>query len=267
MVADERTNALIVSDIPAVLPGIDRIIQQMDRKTQEVEIEARVVSATRSFARDIGTQLGFGWGNGTTQLGGVPGAGGPGFSPYNGTATNPLYPLYAAGSSTIPLFSNLGASGPTSGIGFSTGSNNFRLDFALTMAESRGLLKVLSRPRVVTQNNIQAVVKQGVRVPIVTTSQLNGPSISRSWLSAASATSPRRKFSRNSASTTSTSPKSSPPPTKRTTSISTPSPSPSSAERATSAKLEHSVLQNSFRVVSDGQLPDLDFAPGTALAL
>jgi type IV pilus assembly protein PilQ len=175
VVADERTNALIVSDIPAVLPGIDRIIQQMDRKTQEVEIEARVVSATRSFARDIGTQLGFGWGNGGTQVGGVPGTGGPGASPYNGTATNPLYPLYSTGSSNIPLFSNLGSTGPTSGIGFSTGSNNFRLDFALTMAESRGLLKVLSRPRVVTQNNIQAVVKQGVRVPIVTTGQLGGP--------------------------------------------------------------------------------------------
>ena len=81
VVADERTNALIVSDIPAVLPQIDRIIQQMDRKTQEVEIEARVVAATRSFARDIGTQLGFGWGNGTTQVGGVPGPGGPGGSP------------------------------------------------------------------------------------------------------------------------------------------------------------------------------------------
>src|SRR5436853_4171741 len=44
------------------------------------------------------------------------------------------------------------------------------------MAESRGLLKVLSRPRVVTQNNIQALVKQGVRVPIVTQAQLGGPS-------------------------------------------------------------------------------------------
>ncbi|MGA9355805.1 MAG: type IV pilus secretin PilQ [Terriglobales bacterium] len=175
VVADERTNSLIVSDIPAVLPGIDRIIQQMDRKTQEVEIEARVVSATRSFARDIGTQLGFGWGNGTTQVGGVPGQGGPGASPYTGTAPNPLYPLYSAGSGLIPLFSNLGAPGPTSALGFSTGSNNFRLDFALTMAESRGLLKVLSRPRVVTQNNIQAIVKQGVRVPIVTTGQLGGP--------------------------------------------------------------------------------------------
>jgi len=54
-------------------------------------------------------------------------------------------------------------------------SNNMRIDFLLTMAESRGLLKILSRPRVVTQNNIQAVVKQGVRVPIVTTAQLGGP--------------------------------------------------------------------------------------------
>jgi type IV pilus assembly protein PilQ len=176
VVADERTNALIVSDIPAVLPQIDRIIQQMDRKTQEVEIEARVVAATRSFARDIGTQLGFGWGNGTTQVGGVPGTSGPGASPYTNTiATNPLYPTMGVGTGTIPLFSNLGSTGPTSGLGFSTGTNNMRIDFALTMAESRGLLKVLSRPRVVTQNNIQAVVKQGVRVPIVTAAQLGGP--------------------------------------------------------------------------------------------
>ena len=84
------THLLIVSDIPAVLPQIDRIIQQMDRKTQEVEIEARVVAATRSFARDIGTQLGMGWGNGTTSLGGAPNVG-------SGTAisniTNPLYYL------------------------------------------------------------------------------------------------------------------------------------------------------------------------------
>jgi len=174
VVADERTNAVIVSDIPAVLPQIERIIQQMDRKTQEVEIEARVVAATRSFARDIGTQMGFGWGNGTTQLGGVPGSGGPGPSPFTNTiANNPLYPLSTTG--VIPLFSNLGAAGPTSGIGISTGTNAVRIDFALTMAESRGLLKILSRPRVVTQNHIQAVVKQGVRVPIVTLGQLGGP--------------------------------------------------------------------------------------------
>ena len=64
VISDDRTNALIIQDIPSVMPSIDRLLTQLDRKTQEVEIEARVVAATRSFARDIGTQLGFGWGNG-----------------------------------------------------------------------------------------------------------------------------------------------------------------------------------------------------------
>ena len=54
-----------------MIPGVDRLITQLDRKTQEVEIEARVVAATRSFARDIGTQLGFGWGNGVSSVGGA----------------------------------------------------------------------------------------------------------------------------------------------------------------------------------------------------
>jgi type IV pilus assembly protein PilQ len=174
VVADERTNSLIVSDIPAVLPQIDRIIQQLDRKTQEVEIEARVVAATRSFARDIGVQLGLGWGNSTTGVGGVQGVG---VSPIIvGPQVNPLYPVVGtAGATQVPLFSNLGATGPTSGLQFINATNNMRIDLILTMAESRGLLKILSRPRVVTQNNIQAVVKQGVKVPIVTQAQLGGP--------------------------------------------------------------------------------------------
>jgi type IV pilus assembly protein PilQ len=176
VVADERTNSLIVSDIPAVLPQIDRIIQQMDRKTQEVEIEARVVAATRNFARDIGVQLGLGWGNGTTGFGGVQGVG---VSPIKvgPQVFNPLYPVIGtpASGTQIPLFSNLGATGPTSGLELVNATNNMRIDLLLTMAESRGLLKILSRPRVVTQNNIQAVVKQGVKIPVVTTAQLGGP--------------------------------------------------------------------------------------------
>jgi type IV pilus assembly protein PilQ len=175
IVADERTNSIIISDIPAVLPQIDRIIVQMDRKTQEVEIEARVVAATRSFARDIGVQLGLGWGNGTTGLGGVQGVG---TSPIiaGPQVGNPLYPVVGTpGATQVPLFSNLGATGPTSGLQFINATNNMRIDLILTMAESRGLLKILSRPRVVTQNNIQAVVKQGLKIPVVTSAQLSGP--------------------------------------------------------------------------------------------
>jgi type IV pilus assembly protein PilQ len=178
LVADDRTNSLIISDIPASLPQIDRIIQQMDRKTQEVEIEARVVAATRAFARDIGTQLGFGWGNGPSAVGGVQNVGTTPTTIGTGFVPNPLYILSSGSSTTgtqIPLFSNLGATGPTSGLQFVNATNNMRIDFLLTMAESRGLLKVLSRPRVVTQNNIQAVVKQGVRVPVTTQAQLGGP--------------------------------------------------------------------------------------------
>src|ERR1700704_1348745 len=56
---DDRSNQLIIRDIPSVIPILDNLIRQLDRKSQQVEIEARVVSASRSFAIDIGTQLGF----------------------------------------------------------------------------------------------------------------------------------------------------------------------------------------------------------------
>jgi type IV pilus assembly protein PilQ len=165
IMADERSNSLVISDIPGVMPQVDRLIRELDKKTQEVEIEARVVAATRQFARDIGTQLAFGFKNASTQVSGAQGN----FSPLVGAGN-------FAGSGTLPFFSNLGAGGNTnSGIGVSTSGTNFRLDFILTAAESRGLIKILSRPRIVTQNNIQAVVRQGQRIPVVTGAQLGGP--------------------------------------------------------------------------------------------
>ena len=176
VVSDDRTNAVIINDIPKVIPTIDRLLTQLDRKTQEVEIEARVVAATRQFARDIGTQLGFGWGDGHSAIGGNSTAG---TSPTTVGGLTPGYITVAgtgsAGGSTIPLFSNLGVTSPSSGLTFVNASNTVRIDAVLSMAESRGLLKVLSRPRVVTQNNIQALVRQGFRIPIVTQAQLGGP--------------------------------------------------------------------------------------------
>jgi type IV pilus secretin PilQ/predicted competence protein len=179
VISDDRTNAVIISDIPSVIPALDRLLTQLDRKTQEVEIEARVVAATRSFARDIGTQFGFGWGNGHSAIGGAQSVGSspttvsgltPGYITTGGSSTGG-----STSGSTIPLFSNLPVTSPTSGLSFVNASNNVRIDAVLSMAESRGLLKILSRPRVVTQNNIQALVRQGVRVPIVTQAQLGGP--------------------------------------------------------------------------------------------
>jgi type IV pilus assembly protein PilQ len=178
VLADDRTNALIISDIPNTLPAIDRLIRELDRKTQEVEIEARVVAATRSFARDIGTQLGFGIGSdgGTTTVGGATAVG---TSPILRTPVPGVIHVGDPSSGNplpIPFFSNLGVGARTSsGLSFSNIGARYRLDFILTMAETRGLVKILSRPRIVTQNNVQAVVRQGQRIPVVTAAQLGGP--------------------------------------------------------------------------------------------
>ena len=188
--ADERSNAVIVRDIPSTLPEIQNLLTKLDRKTQEVEIEARVVAATRNFVRDIGTQLGFGWGNSTTAIGGAPAVGtspnqlgytfpppyltSPGVKAPDLSNLKPGQPIPTT-AAAIPLFTNLGLTSPTSGLNFVTAVGNYRLDALLTLAETKGLLKILSRPRVVTQNNIQALVRQGVKVPVVTQSQLGGP--------------------------------------------------------------------------------------------
>lgn len=186
VVADARSNALIIEDIPSVMPKIEDVIRTLDRKTPEVSIEARVVASTRSFTRDIGTQLAVGFSTGNSVLFGNPGNGNSpvitnGIVPPTSIpppATRSIGPttgnLLGTGGQ-IPLFSNLPAAGPTSGLGFSNFTQNFRLDFILSAAEDRGLLKVLSRPQITTQNNIQAVVKQGVRIPVTTASQLGGP--------------------------------------------------------------------------------------------
>ena len=170
VVADPRSNALIIEDIPSSLEKIDPLLRTLDRKTPEVEIEARVVASTRTFARDIGTQLGFGFGSGNNAIGGAVSK-----SPVDVNNNPPTIISSQGDAKSIPLFSDLGSTGPSSGLTFLNVSSNFRLDFILSMAESRGLLKILARPHVVTQNNIQALIEQGERVPIVTQAQLGGP--------------------------------------------------------------------------------------------
>ena len=129
------------------------------------------MAATRSFARDLGAQVGFGYGNNVSAVGG---AGIVGSSPLQATGiTAPKYII--VGGNQIPLFSNFPAVGATTGLSFINATNNYRLDVILTAAEDRGLIKILSRPRVVTQSNIQALVRQGVRIPVVTAAQLGGP--------------------------------------------------------------------------------------------
>ena len=176
ILADDRSNQLIIRDIPITIPIIDNLIHQLDRKSQQVEIEARVVSANRSFAQDIGTELGFA---GTTTGGrslfsGSPSVGGSGIVPGSGIPQNPI--TFPSGGTSgngvttgLPLQTNFAAGSPTSGFGFSHRSPNFAVDFFITAAESKGVGKLLSKPRIVTQNNEKATVKQGTKIPIQTT--------------------------------------------------------------------------------------------------
>src|SRR5882672_1527587 len=154
ILADERSNQLIIRDIPSVIPVIDNLLHQLDRKSQQVEIEARVVAASRSFAQDIGTQLGFA---GTTTQGrsAIGGASSVGTSDITTGSALPQPPVVGTTGTGngLPLAVNLGAGVPTSGLFLGHRSPNFAIDFFITAAESRGVGKLLSKPRVVTQNN------------------------------------------------------------------------------------------------------------------
>ena len=163
---DDRSNQLIIRDIPSVIPIIDNLIRNLDRKSQQVEIEARVVSASRSFAIDIGTQLGFA---GTAAGGRSVASGDSAVGVSNVSGGNPLPPVTAAGTTSLPLNTNLGAGAPTSGLFLGNRSANFAIDFFITASEAKGVGKLLSKPKVITQNNEKATVKQGTKIPIQTT--------------------------------------------------------------------------------------------------
>jgi type IV pilus assembly protein PilQ len=171
VISDPRSNTVIIRDIPSVLPVMDNLIRQLDRKSQQVEIEARVVSATRSFTRELGTELAFAAGTasgnnivgGNSQVGTSPISRGPGLP------TPPLIVSNGSSSgSSMPLLTNLSTTTPTSGISYLFSSRNFSLDYIINAAESKGVGKLLSKPRLVTQNNQKAIVKQGVKIPVQT---------------------------------------------------------------------------------------------------
>lgn len=177
VLADPRTNTLVISDIPTVLPVVDNLLRELDKRTQQVEIEARVVAANRSFSRELGSQFAFsGSANGGKNLFG--GVGSVGTSPISRFVPPLPAPPVIIGNTApttstptpvqMPLVTNLGAAVPTSGISYAFSSANFALDYIISAAESKGVGKLLSAPKEVTQNNELATIKQGTKIPIQT---------------------------------------------------------------------------------------------------
>ncbi len=164
ILTDIRSNTLIISEVPENFPILEGLIESLDTPTPQVSIAAKIIETNSNYTKNLGIQWGFNfladsaYGNQTTlkfpNSIGVYG---------NGIGTEFLGPLggYAV---------NFPAAGANSGVSFSLGnvSNTFRLDVALSAMQRRGKGRIIQSPRFVTQNNIQARISQGYKIPIQT---------------------------------------------------------------------------------------------------
>jgi len=151
VIVDERTNTLIVSDIPKKVKPLDTLISTLDSETPQVMIEARIVETSRDFVRDLGVVWGF------QALA----------DSSKGTSTGLTFPHNAG----VKYGLNLPGEGGASALAFKFGNvlDSFTLDIQLNTLETEGRGRVLSAPKIATQNNERAEIEQGVRIPIVNT--------------------------------------------------------------------------------------------------
>ncbi len=167
--ADARSNTLIVTDVRENIDAIRQLITLLDQPEPQVEIETRIVIASRNFSRDLGFQLKavvFGNRGQGISVGTLPGATGSGLQGGNSQIPGgipggiPGTPQPGAG---------LGADGATTVIGLTTGIfGTAQITAALTAAESKGQIKVIASPRLTVLNNRSGQVESGQQIPVVT---------------------------------------------------------------------------------------------------
>jgi type IV pilus assembly protein PilQ len=174
-IIDARTNQLFVTDIASKIEDIRKLIQKVDIPTKQVLVEARLVEANDGFSRNLGAKLGFadlrgirggdpGWqvngdnrvavGGSLTGVGQVTGQTPSGTDAYNNTT---LVNLPAAGIN--------GATAPTIAFSLFNAAANRFLNLELSALEADGKGKIISSPRVVTEDNVPALIEQGVELP------------------------------------------------------------------------------------------------------
>ncbi len=151
---DERTNVLIVKDVEEVLDKVEQLVAYLDTQTPQVLIEAKIIEATNQSALGLGVE----WGTGYTA------------DAAHGNPTGAMFPynLGIGGSVSVP-----GPGDRSAGIGLSLGSigNVADLNLTLNVMESEGRIKIVSSPKVATLDNSDAMIQQGVSIPITTRSQ------------------------------------------------------------------------------------------------
>jgi type IV pilus assembly protein PilQ len=171
---DERTNVLIARDVAGNLNQIEELVRSLDTQTPQVLVEARIVEATSRYLRDVGIQ----WGGDATfsaatanstglvfpnsvgVVGGASDANTPtaGLSPFTNNVPNPNFAV------NLPATVGTGAGGAI-GLTFGSIDNTINLAVRLSAAESSGMLRILSSPRILTLDNRQARISQGTLIP------------------------------------------------------------------------------------------------------
>jgi type IV pilus assembly protein PilQ len=168
---DERTNTLLVQDTADRLTDIRRLVQTLDVPIKQVLIEARIVVVSDTFERDLGARFGVtsATKNGSNGLLAITGTGTGAATMTSSAATNlqttgTVYPVTAP-----PLLNryqvNLPAANTSGSIGISLLGGSYLVDLELSAAQNEGKGEVISSPRVITANQKQATIMQGVEIP------------------------------------------------------------------------------------------------------
>jgi type IV pilus assembly protein PilQ len=160
---DKRTNTLIMKDIPSVINEATALVKAIDTQTPQVLIESKIVEANLNFSRDLGAVFGFGY----NPLGADGRTGQGGAQDFRlGDGGNAQVPGFGTGSqATNFIVSNpIAAAAGTLTMGLLGLDDHLQLDLQLQAAEANTKAKVISSPRVVTLDNSEAKILQGVAI-------------------------------------------------------------------------------------------------------
>ncbi len=168
---DERTNTLIVQDTAESLADIHRLVQSLDVPVRQVLIEARIVIVSDSFERDLGARFGITTAqkNGANGLISVTGNG-TGADTMSQSAISNLSTTGSAFPVATPALANrymvnVPAANTNGSIGIGILGGSFLVDLELSAAQNEGRSQTISSPRVITANQKQATIMQGVEIP------------------------------------------------------------------------------------------------------
>ena len=175
---DNRSNILFVQDTPSRLDEVRDMIAKVDIPARQVMIEARIVEAGDSFAKNIGMRLGFNSIGNTLYSGGNLKNTGWNSGILDTTDDDNRPDIYDdVQSVNLPATPRAGAAGVFSMILFNRSRTAF-LDAEISALEADGKGKVVSSPRVMTANQIEALIEQGIEIPYQEASSSGATSIS-----------------------------------------------------------------------------------------